>query len=63
MDRQLACLDPLLGCAPLIIETHYRPGGQAQIRDDEANSRKQLSDSEVTRDPWKSTFKEVLNKS
>jgi len=63
MHRLLAFLDPLLRRAPLVMETHYRPAGQAQIRDDEANSRKQLSDSEVTRDPWKSTFKEVLNKS
>jgi len=42
MRRLLAFLDPLLGCAPLIIESHYRPAGQAQVRDDKADSRKQL---------------------
>src|ERR1700693_5492495 len=47
MRRLLAFLDPWLGCSPLIIETHYRPVGQAQIRDGEADSRKQLSDVEL----------------
>jgi hypothetical protein len=47
MRRLLAFLDPLLGCAPLIIETHYRSAGQAQIRDDKADSRKQLPESEL----------------
>jgi len=47
MHRLLAFLDPLLRRAPLVMETHYRPAGQAQIRDDEANSRKQLSDVEL----------------
>jgi hypothetical protein len=43
MRRLLAFLDPWLGRAPLIIETHYRPAGQAQVRDDKAHSRKQLA--------------------
>src|ERR1039458_2902558 len=43
MRRLLAFLDPLLGRAPLIIEAHYRPAGQAQVRDDKAHSRKQLA--------------------
>src|SRR5712692_5508239 len=43
MRRLLAFLDPLLGCAPLIIEPHYRPAGQAQVRDDKADSREQLA--------------------
>src|SRR5713226_4408768 len=47
MRRLLAFFDPLLGRAPLIIETHYRPAGQAQVRDDKANSRKQLSEVEL----------------
>src|ERR1700737_1716108 len=47
MRRLLALLDPLLGRAPLIIETHYRPAGQAQVRHDKTNSRKQLSDVEL----------------
>ena len=42
MRRLLAFLDPLLGRAPLIIEAHDRTAGQAQIRDDEADSRKQF---------------------
>src|ERR1019366_5165814 len=47
MRRLLTFLDPLLGCSPLIIETYYRPTGQAQIRDDKADSRKQLFDVEL----------------
>ena len=43
MRRLLAFLDPLLGRASLIIEPHYRPAGQAQVRDDKADSRKQLA--------------------
>jgi hypothetical protein len=37
MRRLLAFFDPLLDCAPLIVETHYRPTGHAQIRDDALN--------------------------
>src|ERR1035437_7865035 len=47
MRRLLAFLDPLLGCASLIIETHYRPARQAQVRHDKADSGKQLSDVEL----------------
>jgi hypothetical protein len=43
----LAFLDPLLGRAPLVLEPHYRPAGQAQIRDDKADSRKQLPKVEL----------------
>jgi hypothetical protein len=39
--------DPLLSRAPLIVEPHYRPAGQAQIRDDIADSRKQLPKVEL----------------
>jgi hypothetical protein len=42
MRRLLGFLDPLLGRAPLIIEAHYRPAGQAQVRDDKADSREQF---------------------
>ena len=45
MRRLLAFLDPLLGCAPLVIKPHYRPARQTQIRDDEADSREQLPES------------------
>src|SRR5580704_18897678 len=47
----LAFLDPLLGCAPLIIETHDRPTGQAQVRDDKADSREQLPEVELHLSP------------
>src|SRR4029077_14320285 len=47
MRRPLAFLDPLLGCAPLVVEPHYRPARQAQIRDDEADSREQLPEVEL----------------
>src|SRR5712692_2834471 len=47
MRRLLAFLDPLLGRAPLIVEPHYRPAGQAQIRDDKAHSREQLPEVEL----------------
>src|ERR1700674_921552 len=43
----LAFFDPLLGRAPLIIERHYRPAGQAQVCDDKADSRKQLPEVEL----------------
>ena len=38
----LAFLDPLLRRAPLVVETDHRPAWQAHVRDDEANTRKQL---------------------
>src|ERR1700674_1219995 len=47
MRRLLAFFDPLLGRAPPIIETHYRPAGQAQVRDDKADSREQLPEVEL----------------
>src|ERR1700681_1752705 len=47
MRRLLTFFDPLLGRAPLVIEPYHRPTGQAQVRDDEANSRKQLTDVEL----------------
>src|SRR5450432_1408739 len=47
MRRLLAFLDPLLGRAPLIIEPYYRPAGQAQVRDDKPDSRKQLPEVEL----------------
>src|SRR6266849_4271274 len=47
MRRLLAFLDPLLGRAPLIVEPHYRPAGQAQIRDDKADSREQFPEVEL----------------
>src|SRR5580704_10290058 len=47
MCRLLTFLDPLLGRASLVIEAHYRPAGHAQVRDDKANSRKQLTDVEL----------------
>jgi hypothetical protein len=47
MRRLLPLRDPLLGRASLVTETHYRPAGQAQVRDDKANSRKQLTDVEL----------------
>src|ERR1700680_2758363 len=47
MRRLLAFLDPLLGCAPLIVEPHYRPARQAQISDDEADSREQFPEVEL----------------
>ena len=40
--RLLAFLDPLLRRAPLVVETDHRPAWQAHVRDDEANTRKQL---------------------
>src|SRR5882762_2245886 len=47
MRLLLAFLDPLLGCAPLIIEAHYRPAWQAQVRDDKADSREQFPEVEL----------------
>src|SRR2546426_4974814 len=47
MRRLLAFFDPLLGRAPLVIETHYRPAGQAQVCDDKADSRKQFPEVEL----------------
>ena len=47
MRRLLTFLDPLLGRASLIIETHYRPAGQAQVRYDKTDSRKQLPEVEL----------------
>jgi hypothetical protein len=45
--RLLAFLDPLLGCAPLVIKPDYRQARKAQIRDDEADSREQLPEVEL----------------
>ena len=47
ISSSLAFLDPLLGRARFIIETNYRPAGQAQVCDDKAQSRKQLTDVEL----------------
>src|SRR5713226_3420161 len=47
MRGLLAFLDPLLGRATLIIEAHYRPAGQAQVRDDKADSREQFPEVEL----------------
>src|SRR5260370_35358701 len=47
MRRLVAFFDRLLGRAPLIVEPHYRPVGQAQIRDDEADSREQFPEVEL----------------
>ncbi len=47
MRRLLAFLDPLLGRAPFIVEAHDRPARQAQICDDEADSREQFPEAEL----------------
>src|ERR1700680_1065564 len=47
MRRLLALLDPLLRRAPLIVEPDYRPARQAQIRDDETDSREQFPEVEL----------------
>jgi hypothetical protein len=39
----LAFLDPLLGRASFVLEPHFRPARQAQVRNDKAHSRKRLA--------------------
>src|ERR1035437_4853056 len=43
LHRLLAFLDPLLGSAPLVIESHHRSTRKRQVRHNEPHSREQLS--------------------